>query len=169
METWEEGTVARENGGLRNAASLWGKQPSLHLGAPKALGIKMAQRRLSGESSVGALPSSSLLPGFWSMLPANRNKGDLLGHWVPAETVSEGLTLLDASTICPACATASCQPTSLSHTIWHQHRKVGAPIPSPNHFQGAETWTWLVPRDPAMVAHTCNASSSLEDEVRESQ
>lgn len=139
---------------------LCGGSNLLYTLAPKALGIKMAQRKLSGESSVGDRPSSSLLPGFWSMLPASRNKGDLIGHRASAETVSEGLTLLEAGTICPACTTASRRPTSLSHTTWHQHRKVGAPIPSPNHFQGAETWTWLVPGDPAMAAHTCNAHVS---------
>lgn len=47
----------------------------LYTSAPKALGIKMAQRKLSGESSVGARPCSSLLPGFWSMLQSTENKG----------------------------------------------------------------------------------------------
>lgn len=55
---------------------------------PPALGIKMAQRMLSGDSSVGDLPSSYLLPSFWSLLPASRSRK------ASAETV--GLTLLYA-------------------------------------------------------------------------
>lgn len=156
METWEEGTVAREDGDLRNAASLWGKQPSLHLELPRLWGLR-GLRGGSLERAVLELSPPPLASRLLEHAASQQKQRELLGHRAPAETVSEGLTLLDAGTICPACATASRRPSSLSHTTWHQHRKVGAPIPSPNHFQSAGTWTWL--------AHTCNASS-LVDEVR---
>lgn len=77
---WEAAIAARQEGDLRNVASMWGRGATFSspAGSP-TLGIKMARRRLSGESSVGDLPSSYLHPGFWSLLPAGRSRRDLTG------------------------------------------------------------------------------------------
>lgn len=72
-----------------------GEQPSPHQQAPKAPGIKMAWRRLSGESSVGDLPSPLLASRI--LEPAASQQKQKGPHRVQASAETDsGLTLLYA-------------------------------------------------------------------------
>lgn len=88
-----------------------GEQPSPHQQAPKALGIKMAWRRLSGESSVGDLPSPLLASRI--LEPAASQQKQKGPHRVQASAETDsGLTPLYAGVPSPPP-----QSASLSHSV----------------------------------------------------